>query len=70
MHSALMVSCSFKMCLFAWTSSGYLAFAVSFVNDAMPSSTRFRFDEGPLASGVLGDGYTLGSVDEGACDML
>ena len=41
---------------------------MSFDDDVIPSSTRFRFEEGPLASSVLGGGYTLGSV--GACDML
>lgn len=58
------------ICLFAWTSSVYLAFVTSFVNGTIPSSTRFRFEEGPLASGVLGGGYTCGSVDAEACDML
>ena len=43
---------------------------MSFANGTMPSSTRFRFEEGPLASKVPGDGYTLGSVDTEACDML
>lgn len=43
---------------------------MSFINGVTPSSTRFRFEEGPLASEVLGGGYTRGSVDAGACDML
>lgn len=43
---------------------------MSFVNGTTPSSTRFRFEEGPLESGVTGGGYTCGSVDAEACDML
>ena len=58
-HSNLILSCSFRMCLLACTSSGYLAFAVSFVRagKGLPSSERLRLlDDGPLPADGDGGG--------------
>lgn len=58
-HSDFIFSCSFKMCLLACTSSGYLALVVSFVGGgkALPSSPRLRLlDDGPFCSVSDGGG--------------